>query len=56
VDFIFVLFSGLILTGIFSLQKSLGDIIGDEADASAQVKGKPGADKKKKSFLRKRKS
>jgi hypothetical protein len=39
---------------VFSLQKSLGDIIGDEAEVSSQMKDKPNKELKKKSFLKKR--
>jgi hypothetical protein len=56
VDWIFVAFSGLILTGFVFLQKSLGDIAGDEAELSAIAKTNPEKGPQKKSFLKKRKN
>eukprot|EP00406_Dinophysis_acuminata_P058544 CAMPEP_0179290540 /NCGR_PEP_ID=MMETSP0797-20121207/41870_1 /TAXON_ID=47934 /ORGANISM="Dinophysis acuminata, Strain DAEP01" /LENGTH=118 /DNA_ID=CAMNT_0020999579 /DNA_START=18 /DNA_END=372 /DNA_ORIENTATION=- len=48
--------SGLILVGAFGLQRSLGDVIADEAELASKdrdVKGKSEQDKK--TFLKKRK-
>ena len=40
VDFIFVALSGIILVSSFNLQKSLGDVIADEAELSNSQKDK----------------
>jgi len=56
-DWIFVLISGLILSGAIGLQKSLGDVIGDEANLDPSVKSKnDNMNNKKKNFLKKRKN
>mmetsp|Transcript_30791 Transcript_30791/g.60234 ORF Transcript_30791/g.60234 Transcript_30791/m.60234 type:complete len:93 (+) Transcript_30791:163-441(+) len=56
-DWIFVLISGLILTGAVGLQKSLGDVIGDEANLDPSIKNKSdNSIKKRKNFLKKRKN
>jgi len=55
-DFVFIILSGFILIGSFNLQKSLGDVIKDEAELSNSQKDRnQNQDKKKKSFLKKRK-
>jgi len=56
VDWIFVSFSGIILTSIIFLQKSLGDIAGDEAELSSSGKANSEKNSSKKSFLKKRKN
>jgi len=53
VDWIFVAFSGMILTGVVLLQKSLGDIVGDEAELSS-TRNQLENPSQKKSFLKKR--
>jgi hypothetical protein len=54
-DWIFVLLSGLILSGAIGLQKSLGDVIGDEANLDPSSKNTE-KKKNKKNFLKKRKN
>lgn len=54
-DWIFVLLSGLILSGAIGLQKSLGDVIGDEANLDYSSKNTE-KKKNKKNFLKKRKN
>lgn len=46
--------SGAILTGVVLLQKSLGDIAGDEAELSVIDKTSSEKGSQKKSFLKKR--
>jgi len=56
VDFIFVVLSGIILVSSFNLQKSLGDVIADEAELSNSQKDKnQNSERKKRTFLKKRK-
>lgn len=56
VDYIFVTLAGFILFGSFSLQKSLGDVIKDEADLSTNQKDvNQKKDKKNMTFLKRRK-
>jgi hypothetical protein len=55
-DYIFVIFSSLILLGSFGLQRSLGDVIADEAELSTSQKDEgQKAERKKMTFLKKRK-
>jgi len=55
-DWVFVLLSGIILGGAIRLQKSLGDVIGEEANIDYSSKNKSDlAANKKKNFLKKRK-
>jgi len=53
---VFVLLSGCILIGSFALQKSLGDVIKDEAElSSSQKETSQRPDKNRVTFLKKRK-